>query len=183
MTQLPPQGAVFIARRSVWSILTNIVLGALLTAITFANIVHQVRSDGSWTAALMFGFIAAYFLWTGIDQLRDRSPLVEISPDGLRLRSATAHPIPWSRIWRVEAAGRPLGFGGGRVDFQVDIETFSTLKLGQRFMGDVVVKKRSAPNSFSVLTPQLDENAAAIFAAVKRYWPPDRSDEETEHGE
>ncbi len=183
MTQPPPAGAVFVVRRSIWSILMNVLLGLLLAALTFGNIVHQVRTGGSWAVAIMFGIIAVYFLWHSIEQLRDRSPLVEIGPEGLRLRGASAQPIPWPRIWHAQAGAGVLGLGGGRVDFQVDAEIFAGLKLGQRYMGDVVVKKRSMPNTFSVLTPQLDENAGAIFAALKRYWPPDRRDDETEQGE
>ena len=183
MTQLSPDDPVFVARRSMWSILMNLVLGVLLAALTFGNVVHQIRTGGSWTVAVLFGFIAAYFLWHGVEQLRNRSPLVEIGPDGLRLRPASVQPIPWSRIWNAQASSGPLGFGSGRVDIQVDAETFNALKFGQRFMGDLVVKKRSAPNTFSVLTPQLDESPAAIFAALKRYWPPDRRDDENEQGE
>lgn len=179
MTRPSPNGPVFAARRSIWSILMNIVLGALLAALTFVNIVHEIRTGGSWAVAIMFGIIAAYFLWHGVEQLRDRAPLIEIGPDGLRLRPASAQPIPWSCIWNAQASSGPLGVGAGRVDFQVDTETFNTLKLGQRFMGDVIVKKRSAPNTFSVLTPQLDESAGAIFAALRRYWPPDQRDDDT----
>ncbi len=183
MTPPRSDGPVFMVRRSMWSILLNLLLGALLAAVTFANVVHQFRTGGSWAVAIMFGIIAAYFFWHGVEQLRDRSPLIEIGPSGLTLRPASAQPIPWQRIWNAQAGSGLFGFGGGRVDFQVDAETFNTLKFGQRFMGDVVVKKRTAPNSFSVLTPQLDESAGAIFAALKRYWPPDRRDDEDEQGE
>jgi hypothetical protein len=183
MTQAPPRGAVFVVRRSLWSILMNLLLGALLAALTFSNIVHQFRTGGSWAVAIMFGIIAVFFLWQAIDQLRDRSPLLEIGPDGLKLRTASPQPIPWPRIWHAQAGAGVLGLGGGRVDFQVDTEIFSGLKFGQRYMGDVVVKKRNVPNTFSVLTPQLDESAAAIYAALKRYWPPDRRDDKDEQGE
>ena len=184
MTRPPQAGAVFVVRRSIWSILMNLVLGLLLAGLTISNIVHQFSTGGSWAVAIMFGVIAVYFLWHSVDQLRDRSPLIEIGPEGLRLRSASPQPIPWARIWHAQAGTRVLGFGRGRVDFQVDPEIFVALKLGQSYMGDVVVKKRSMPNTFSVLTPQLDESAPAIFAALKRYWPPDRrNDDDSEQGE
>ena len=166
-------GPVFTARRALWAAVLNMALGALLSALTIANLVHQIRIDGGWGIGGMFVILALFFLWQGWSQFRDRSPIVEIGPDGLRLPSTSSEPIAWSRIWHAQAGRGLPGFGGGRVDFMVDAETFARLKLGQRFMGEIVVKKRSVPNAFSVITPQLDESANAIFAAVKRYWPPD----------
>ena len=131
----------------------------------------------------MFVILALFFLWQGWTQFRDRSPIVEIGPAGLRLPSASSEPIAWPRIWHAQAGRGLPGFGGGRVDFMVDAETFARLKLGQRFMGELIVKKRSVPNAFSVITPQLDESANAIFAAVKRYWPPDRGDDNQDDDE
>jgi hypothetical protein len=183
MTQAAGGGAVFTARRSLWSVLLNMTLGALLSALTIANLVHQIRTDGAWGVAALFMILALFFFWQGWAQLRNRSPVIEIGPTGLRLPSASSEPIAWPRIWHAEAGRGLPGLGGGRVDFLVDAETFTRLKLGQRFMGDLVVKKRSAANAFSVITPQLDENAGAILAAVKRYWPPDRRDEEDEEQE
>lgn len=177
MTQ-PAAGPVFTARRALWATILNMALGALLVALTIANLVHQIRADGSWGVSGIFMVLALFFLWQGWTQFRDRSPIVEIGPAGLLLRSASNEPIAWSRIWHAQAGrGLPL-LSGGRVDFMVDAETFARLKLGQRFMGEIIVKKRSVPNAFSVITPQLDESANAIFAAVKRYWPPDRGNEE-----
>jgi hypothetical protein len=178
-----PSGTVFVVRRSLWSILMNLVLGLGLAGLTVANVVYQLRTGGSWTVAGMFAFIAVFFLWQAIDQLRDRSPLVEIGPSGLRLRLASPDPIPWSRIWHAHATRGPLNFGGGRLDFQVDPAVFLRLKFGQRFMGDIVVKKRGQPNTFSVIAQPLEESADAIFAALKRYWPPDKQDDDSDEGE
>jgi hypothetical protein len=184
MTQPAADGLVFTARRALWATILNMTLGALLSALTIANLVHQVRIDGAWGIAVLFVILALFFFWQGWSQFRDRSPVIEISRDGLRLPAASDAPVAWPRIWHVHSARGLPGLGGGRVDFVVDAETFARLKLGQRFMGDIVVKKRSVPNAFSVITPQLDESAGAIFAAVKRYWPPpDRGDDNQDEDE
>jgi hypothetical protein len=167
-------GPVFTARRARWATILNMILGALLSALTIANLVHQVRIDGGWGIGALFMILALFFLWQGWTQFRDRTPIIEIGPSGLLLPSASSEPVAWPRIWHAQAGRGLPGLGGGRVDFMVDAETFGRLKLGQRFMGEIIVKKRSVPNAFSVITPQLDESAAAIFAAVKCYWPPER---------
>ena len=185
MTQGDAGTAVFTARRARWAALLNMALGLMLAALTAANLNHQVRTGGAWGVAVLLVILALFFFWQGWTQFRDRSPVIEIGPDGLRLPTASAQPIRWSRIWQARAGSGLPAFGGGRVDFTVDAETFGRMKLGQRFMGDLVVKKRSQANTFSVTTPQLDESAAAIFAAVRRYWPPEggEKDEDSEQEE
>jgi hypothetical protein len=174
---------VFTARRALWATLLNVLVGLFLSALTIANLVHQIRAGQAWVVAVLFAILALFFLWQAWTQFRIRTPLVEIGPAGLRLPSASPDPVPWPRLRQMQAARGLPGLGGGRVNFTVDGETFARLKLGQRFMGDVVVKARGWPNTFSVITPQLEESADAIAAAVKRYWPPDRHEEEPEREE
>ena len=174
MTEPP----VFTARRAMWATLLNVLVGLLLSVLTIANLVHQIRNDGALTVSAMFTFLAVFFLWQAWMQVRNRVSQIEIGPAGLRLPTANPEIVPWSRLRQVQSGRGLPGLSGGRVDFTVDAEVFARLKLGQRFMGDVVVKARGWPNTFSVVTPQLDENADAIVAAVKRYWPPDRNDED-----
>jgi hypothetical protein len=172
------EAPVFTARRALWATLLNLLMGLLLAAITILNIVHRVREGGSLLTSIFFAVLALFFLWHAWTQLRDRAPLVEIGPAGLRLPSASPDALPWSRIRQVVPGRALLGMRSSRVDFTVDMETFARLKLGQRFMGDVIVKKPGVPNTFSVITPQLEENAAAIYDAVKRYWRPGGNDKE-----
>jgi hypothetical protein len=174
MTEPP----IFTARRALWATLLNVLVGLFLSALTIANLVHQVRAGQSWMVAVLFAILALFFLWQAWTQFRDRTPLVEIGPAGLRLPSASPDILPWPHLRQVQSARGLPGLGGGRVDFTVDAETFARLKLGQRFMGDVVVKARGWPNTFSVITPQLEENANSIVAAVRRYWPVERDDED-----
>jgi hypothetical protein len=179
-------GPVFIARRALWATLLNMAMGAILVALTGGNIVYQLRGGGDWAIGVMFLVLALFFFWQAWSQFRDRSPIVEVGPNGLRVPSASSEPIPWARIWHARAGGGLPFLGGNRLDFMVDPETFPRLKLGQRFMGDLVVKKRGMPNTFSLVTPQLDENANAILAAVHRYWSPrsrDQDDNENDNEE
>lgn len=173
MTEPP----VFTARRATWATLLNVCVGLLLCALTIANLVHQLRTDGSLVVSALFALLALFFLWQSWTQFRDRVPQIEIGPAGFRVPAANPGTVPWSRLRQAQAGGGVLGLSARRVDFTVDAEIFAQLKLGQRFMGDVVVKARGWPNTFSVVTPQLDENADAIVAAVKRYWPPEHNDE------
>lgn len=165
-------GAVFAARRALWAILLNLLMGLLLAGFTVVNVVRQLREGGSPVTAGIFAIVAVFFLWQVWTQLRDRAPQVEVGPDGLRLPGAAPEAVPWTRVRHVAAARGLPGLGGGRIDVTVDAELFEQMKFGQRFMGDIVVKRRSMPNTLSIITPQLDENADAIYAAVKRYWPP-----------
>jgi hypothetical protein len=172
-------GPVFAVRRALWATLLNMLMGLLLAAITVLNLVRQFREGDSLAGAAVFAVLAPFFLWQAWTQLRNRVPLVEVAPEGLRLPSASTDALPWSSIRHVRRAHGPFGIGGGRVDFTIDPMVFDRLKFGQRFMGDVVIKRRGLPHTFSVITPQLDENADAIYAAIQRYWAPeDRRDEE-----
>lgn len=174
----PPEQPVFTARRALWAVLLNLVMGALLAVLTITNIVRQLQEGGSLLASGFFAVLALFFLGNAWAQLRARMPLIEVGAAGLRLPGASDQPLPWTEIRHVAPARSLLGLPARRIDFTVDPDAFARLKLGQRFMGDIIVKRAGMPNSFSVITPQLEENAAAIFAAVKRYWPPERPEED-----
>lgn len=168
----------FIARRALWALWTNVLIGLGLSVLTLANVVHQVENGGPLLVSGAFAFIALFYLVQSVLQVRSRQPVIEIGPAGLRLAGASEGVVPWSRVTQVRGVNGVLGLAGGRVDFTVDMETFARLKFGYRFMGDVVVKKRGVPNTFSVVTPQLEENASRIVDAVKRYWsPPPRTED------
>jgi hypothetical protein len=168
----------FIARRALWALWINVLVGLGLSVLTLANIVHQFRNEGPLLVSGAFAFIALFYLFQAAMQIRGRQPVIEIGPAGLRVAGASEDTVPWSRIMRVRGVNGMFGLAGGRVDFTVDMETFARMKFGYRFLGDLVVKKRGIPNTFSVVTPQLEENANRIVDAVKRYWSPPRRDED-----
>lgn len=168
----PEAGPVFVARRSYWSAAQNLVIGLFLVILAGGSIMQMMHGSGSWPAVLLFSAVAVFSCWNAWTQARDRNPMVAIGPGGLHLPTASDQPIPWSRIRRVELGRGLPGLSGGRVNFEVDAETFARLRLGQRFMGDIVVRWRGVPNAFSLIAQSLDERAGDIFAALRRYWPP-----------
>jgi hypothetical protein len=168
----------FIARRALWALWINALLGFGMSVLTIANIAHQFQNEGPLLVSAGFAFIALFFLYQAAMQIRNRQPVIEIGPAGLRVAGVSEDIMPWSRVVQVRGVNGFLGLAGGRVDFTVDMETFTRLKFGYRFMGDPVVKKRGIPNTFSVITPQLEESPGRIVEAVKRYWSPPRADED-----
>jgi hypothetical protein len=168
----------FIARRALWALWINAVLGLGMSVLTIANIAHQYQSGGPLLVSAGFAFIALFFLWQAATQIRNREPVIEIGAAGLRVAGVSEAIMPWSRVIKVRGVNGFLGRVGARVDVTVDPELFARLKFGYRFMGDPVVKKRGLPNTFSVITPQLEESSGRIVDAVKRYWSPPRPDED-----
>ena len=77
-------------------------------------------------------------------------------------------------VWSAVESGDALG--GGRIDIGLDVETFAGLTLGQRWMGDPIVKRAGLSPVVTVLAASLDSDARKILEAVRHYWPPeDRS--------
>jgi hypothetical protein len=167
----------FIARRALWALWINALLGLGMSVLTLANLVHQFRNEGPLLVSAGFAFIALFFLYQAAMHIRRRQPVIEIGAAGLRVAGVSDDVLPWRRVVQVRGVNGFLGLAGGRVDFTVDVETFSRLKFGYRFMGDPIVKKRGMPNTFSVITPQLEESPDRIVDAVKRYWSPRRDED------
>lgn len=173
MSMASARPPVLTGRRATWFTLINLCLALVLLAGAVANAVNILQTDGSWIMALVVLGLVGFFTWQAWTQFRDRSPVVEVAPDGLRVPAASDAPIAWSNIAIVAPAEGIAALGGRRIDVQVDAQTFSRLRLGQRFMGDFVVRRRGLPNTFSILTQGLDVGPAALHAAIRRYWPPD----------
>jgi hypothetical protein len=165
--------AEFVVRRARWLTAVNLFFALGLLVLALVNIYWQWSRGESLVTGAMFTFIFAYYSLITVQQLRDRQPQLAIGTAGLDLPAASADPIPWSRITYLRIKQRLIPMLGGRLDIQVDPETFLRLKLGQRLMGDFILKQRGIPNTFMVLTKGLDRRTADIEAAVKRYWPPD----------
>ena len=169
-TTLPAAGA-FVVYRSRIHTLLNLVLGILLAALALANFWDQLGSRRAFLPSLIVVAIAGIYLWHTYQQMRDRGPQVMIDANGLWLASASAEPIPWSRIWRLEA-GRRL-FGGPRVEAEVTPEVAARLKLGRRYLGENVVGVKGRAGGVAIYTVGYDRTADQIFAAARHFWPPD----------
>jgi hypothetical protein len=62
--------------------------------------------------------------------------------------------------------------GGGRLDVFVSAEMFVALKLGNRWMGDLIVKRAGLRPGFTILGASLDCPTKDIVEAIRRHWPP-----------
>lgn len=161
------------ARRARWLSGANLILALGLFALTIANLWWQWNRGENLLTGALFAFVATFYAGQMFVQFRDRRPQLVIGPAGLGLPAAAPNPIAWSRIRQIHIKRRFLPTLGGQIDIEVDPETFQTLRLGQRIMGDFVVKRRGFGIAFSVLTQGLDQSTAQIEAALKRHWPPD----------
>jgi len=101
----------------------------------------------------------------------DARPLLVVGPDGLLLPQHAEAPIPWDAIQRVGASRSFALVGGGRLDLDLTPEAFAGVRVGQRLMGDHVVKMVGSPFGISLLAQGLDRPASDMLAAIGQYWP------------
>jgi hypothetical protein len=87
--------------------------------------------------------------------------------EGLLVPSASPRPIPWNAIGRV-GVGRWIF--AHQIELQIATEALAQLKLGQRYLGDFVVKGRGFIPSVMILTRGLDHSGPAILTAIKSAW-------------
>jgi len=161
------------ARTALWA---GLLGGLLFLAIGAAFALQAWRTGEDWLGA-GFVFLAGFvYAWQHFDRLRLDPPVVAISDEGLRLPGVAEAPIAWDRIAGARAAEGFALRSGRRIDVEVDAETFVRLRLGQTFLGDAVTKLRGVPYGLSIHTRGLDHDAAAIFAAMRRHWPPAAAD-------
>gem|GEM_PF-1677010 len=151
-------------------------LGLLAGSIVFGFAVAVVwtawREGGSMVGALMLLGIAA---WYGVQTgqiFRDDAPKLVVERQGLSLPGVAEATIPWDKIGEVRVATGFRALGGGRIDIALDPEIFVGLKLGQRWMGDPIVKRGGLSPVISILAASLDANARTILDAVRQFWPP-----------
>ncbi len=92
-----------------------------------------------------------------------------IGPAGLELPGVSPALIRWEQILQI-------GLGGilarGQLSLDVEPELYKGLKLGTRFLGDPVAKRRGIAPGITIFASGLDHGATAILAAMRRYWPP-----------
>jgi len=161
--------ADLVVRRARWFLACNLAMALGLLALGIANVGYQYQTGGpAWVGALLVAMVAAYG-WQVTRQLIDHPPVVAVRADGLLLPTAAPEPIPWPRI-------QGIGLGGfithNQVDIAVDHALLAQLSLGQRFLGDSVIKRRGIAPGISIIAGNLDQGAPAILAAMRRHWPP-----------
>lgn len=167
-------GPVFEVRRSRPHVLMQAGFGMFLVALALANLVNLFRMGEARGAPLLasafFALLMAAYVWNTLVQYRDRRPQIVIRPDGLYLPTALPDPIAWSHVWNVAP---PTGaFRRMRLDIDIAPEIYTRMKLGQRFMGENIVRRKGVGGGMTIYTMGYEHNAAEIAAAIRRYWPP-----------
>lgn len=154
-------------RRARWFVTTQVVLACMLLVLGAAVALHAFRQGENLPIALLFLGLIGVFWWQAVGQYRDRTPIVVVLREGLLVPSASPRPIPWNAIGRV-GVGRWIF--AHQIELQVATEALAQLKLGQRYMGDFVVKGRGFMPSVMLLTRGLDHRGPVVLAVIKRAW-------------
>ena len=154
--------------------LLSLAMTAAFVALALATLI-QAFAAGTPTrsqtiAGLFFAVLLAAYLLYSIQQFRDPRPVMTIAADGLHLPGARSSPIPWPSVRRVICRVGLLS--KGRIEVQVDAETYGSMKLGLRILGDQVVRRMSPENTFAVLMHGTDRRALETYTAVRRFWTP-----------
>lgn len=161
--------ADLVARRARWFILSNLVMVLAVLGLALLNVGYQFRTGGpAWVGLVMVAMLAVY-AWQVARQLVDRQPVVVVRAEGLLLPSAAAEPIAWTRLRDVAPGGL---LARNQVDIGLDGSLVTQLTLGQRFLGDNVIKRRGVAPGITILAGNLDHGAPAILTAIRRHWPP-----------
>jgi hypothetical protein len=150
----------------------NLLFASCLFGLAVAVAWQTWRQDEPVAAALMFLVVAAFWGVLMGQQFRDTEPKVIVGRDGLELPGVAPATIPWDKIEEFAVGTGLRAIGGGRLDIFVDAKTYSTLKLGKRWMGDIIVKRMGMRPGFTILGAALDAKTRQIFDAITRHWPP-----------
>ena len=119
---------------------------------------------------LFFSAILAVYLWHALQQLRDDRPILIVAPEGLHMPAVIAAPIPWAKIRHVICRAGLIS--KGKLEIEVDLETYGAMRLGLRMFGDTVVRRPARQNTFVVLMVGTDRSALATYTEIRRYWTP-----------
>jgi hypothetical protein len=164
--------AELVVRRTRVAVWTNVLAAAMFIIAAVWLLVSSWELGESRLAAGFILFLALAHAVPAAQRVLHDRPVLAIRPDGLHLPGTAEAPIAWERI-RALAPGRGFAaWRGGRVDLALEPEAFVKLRLGQRMLGDPVTKLRGAPAVIAIHANGLDHDAAAIVAALQRYWPP-----------
>ena len=156
----------FVVRRSRWFVVANLAVAAAVLVLVALNAGYQWRTGGSLPVAALIAALVAVFFWQSLRQALDRAPVLIADDAGLALPTAAAQPIPWARVGESRIAGWPLP---SQVDLDLPADIVAAMTLGQRFLGDPVIKRRGLAPGITIVARGLDRNAAAIRAAINGF--------------
>jgi hypothetical protein len=166
---------LLVVRRSRRHAGLGLLAGSIIFGFAVAVLWTAWREGDELIGALLLLAVAA---WYGVQTgqiFRDDSPKLIVERAGLSLPGVAKATIPWTGISEVRVATGIRALGGGRIDMALDPEIFVDLKLGQRWMGDPIVKRGGLSPVISILSASLDANARTILDAVRQFWPPDEA--------
>jgi hypothetical protein len=161
-----------IVRRSKRMAGLNLIFASLVFGLAVAVVWYAWNEGEKLMVPAMFLGLAIFWGVMMGQQFRDEAPKVAIGRDGLDLPGVSDGPIPWGRIEELALGTGLRALGGGRLDVFVSAEIFAQLKLGNRWMGDMIVKRAGLRPGFTILGAHLDTSTASIVEAIRRHWPP-----------
>jgi hypothetical protein len=169
----PPIFQTLIVRRSMRMASINLLFASLVFGLAVAVLWYAWNEAEPLTTPLVFLALAVFWGVTMGQQFRDGAPKIVVGRDGFDLPGISQGPIPWNKVEELALGTGLRALGGGRLDVFVSAETFVTLKLGNRWMGDMIVKRAGMRPGFVVLGVGLDTKPKTIVEAIRRHWPPD----------
>jgi hypothetical protein len=162
-----------VVRRSRMVAGLNAAMAAAVTVAAAWFGVTEARGGGTpWYAVGMVVVLMGFYASMSLRHFLDTTPLLVVGPDGLGFPQSADAPIPWRSVTRLGAARSFALVGGGRLDIELEPEALVGLRLGQRLMGDPLVKMVGVPYGISLNAQGLDHRASDILAAIGRHWPP-----------
>lgn len=168
----PPIFQTLIVRRSKRMAGLNLIFASLVFGLAVAVNWYAWQEGQALTVPLMFLGLAVFWGVMMGQQFRDDTPKVVVGRDGLDMPGVSDGPIPWGKIEELALGMGLRSLGGGRLDIFVSSEVFVGLKLGNRWMGDIIVKRAGLRPGFTILGASLDTSTKAIVEAIRRHWPP-----------
>jgi hypothetical protein len=151
----------------------NAAMAAAVTvAAAWFGFTEARGGDTSWFAVGMVVVLMGFYAAMSTRHFMETTPLLVVTAEGLYFPQSADAPIPWTSVLRLGAARSFSLVGGGRLDIELEPEAFMRIRLGQRLMGDPLVKMPAVPYGISLNAQGLDHRASDMLAAINRHWPP-----------
>ena len=161
---------LLIARRSKRATGMNLLAASIAFGVAVATVWYAWQEGENVLGPLFLLVLVTFYGVSAGQQFRDETPKVVVERAGLSLPGVTSEPIEWTHIEEIAVTTGLRAIGGGRIDIVVAPATYARLKLGQRWLGDPVVRKPGPRAAFSLACGALDTPAKTIYAAMRRHW-------------
>ncbi len=149
----------------------NLLAGSLGFGLAVASVWYAWEAGEPVLGPMFLLILVTVYGVQAGQQFRDDSPKLVIERAGLSVPGVIDGAISWSSIEEIATTTGLRSLGGGKIDVVVDLETFSRMKLGTRWLGDPIVRRSGPRPAFTVVGNALDTDTKTIFAALRRHWP------------